>query len=86
MLFDSYFIKQKSLAVHPPDSRMLSAAKAISWRIVGTIDTMVISYLITGEMVLAISIGGIEVVSKLLLYYFHERLWEYLKLRFSGGE
>lgn len=52
-----------------------SAVKAVSWRAVGTIDTMVISFIITGNVVMAISIGSIEIVTKMLLYYFHERAW-----------
>ena len=53
-------------------------AKALSWRVVGTIDTLIISYLITGKLDLALAIGGIELVSKMLLYYFHERVWDKL--------
>jgi len=52
-----------------------SVIKSISWRTIGTIDTMIISYFITGRLALALSIGGIEVLSKLVLYYFHERTW-----------
>lgn len=52
-----------------------SVIKSISWRTIGTIDTMVISYFVTGRLALAISIGGIEVFSKMALYYFHERTW-----------
>ncbi|MDZ7613612.1 MAG: DUF2061 domain-containing protein [Flavobacteriaceae bacterium] len=52
-----------------------SIAKAISWRIVGTVDTIIISYLITGTLSLALSIGAIETVTKIALYFFHERLW-----------
>lgn len=52
-----------------------SIAKAISWRIVGTVDTIIISYLITGTLSLALSIGAVETVTKIALYFFHERLW-----------
>ncbi|DAB38222.1 MAG: hypothetical protein A2023_05415 [Sulfuricurvum sp. GWF2_44_89] len=52
-----------------------SVVKTISWRTVGTIDTMVISYFITGNLVMAVSIGSIEVMTKMILYYFHERAW-----------
>jgi uncharacterized membrane protein len=52
-----------------------SLAKAISWRTTGTIDTFVISYFVTGKMSLAGTIAGVEVVTKILLYYFHERIW-----------
>ena len=52
-----------------------SVVKAISWRTVGTIDTIIVSYFITGNLVMAASIGSIEVVTKMALYYFHERAW-----------
>ena len=52
-----------------------SLAKAISWRATGTLDTFVISYLITGELVLAGSIAGTELLTKIVLYYGHERIW-----------
>ena len=57
------------------DKPIKSILKSISWRVVGTIDTMIISYIITGELAMAASIGGIEVFSKVLLYYLHERAW-----------
>ncbi|WP_299711933.1 DUF2061 domain-containing protein [uncultured Tenacibaculum sp.] len=56
-----------------------SIVKSISWRAVGTIDTIVISWLITGEVNTALSIGGIELVTKMLLYFFHERVWNSIK-------
>lgn len=55
-----------------------SIVKAISWRTVGTIDTIVVSYFITGNLVMAASIGSIEVITKMALYYFHERAWNKL--------
>ncbi|RAI95239.1 DUF2061 domain-containing protein [Algoriphagus yeomjeoni] len=58
------------------DSNAKSLLKSISWRIVGTIDTIIISYFITGEFVMALSIGSVEVFSKIILFYFHERIWE----------
>jgi uncharacterized membrane protein len=60
------------------DKPVKSILKAVSWRIVGTIDTMVISYFITGRVTLAVSIGGMEVFTKTILYYFHERLWAHI--------
>lgn len=49
--------------------------KTITWRIIGTIDTIVLSWLITGSLTLGFSIGGVEVVTKMFLYYLHERAW-----------
>lgn len=56
-----------------------SLVKAISWRVVGTIDTVLISWLITGTLTLALSIGALELVSKMILYFFHERAWNNIK-------
>ena len=50
-------------------------AKTISWRIIGTIDTMLLSALVTGSWEAGLTIGGIEVFTKMVLYFFHERLW-----------
>ena len=50
-------------------------AKTISWRTIGTLDTVLISYFVTGEISYGIKIGAFEIISKMLLYYFHERLW-----------
>lgn len=52
-----------------------SVAKAISWRVTGTIDTFLIIWLITGELVLASGIAGTEVMTKVFLFYLHERAW-----------
>ena len=57
------------------DRPYISLLKAVSWRVVGTIDTVAISYIITGQVRSALSIGGFEVFSKMLLYYLHERAW-----------
>ncbi len=56
-----------------------SLVKTMSWRIVGTVATVLISWLITGTLALAFSIGAIELISKLVLYYFHERAWNKIK-------
>ena len=60
------------------DKPIKSFLKALSWRVVGTIDTMVISYFITGHLTMAISIGSAEVITKTVLYYFHERVWAHI--------
>jgi uncharacterized membrane protein len=60
------------------DKPLKSIIKSVSWRIVGTIDTMIISYVITGKVAIAVSIGGFEVFTKTILYYFHERLWAHI--------
>jgi len=55
-----------------------SVVKAISWRTVGTLDTIIVSYFVTGNLVMAASIGTIEVLTKIVIYYCHERIWNRL--------
>jgi uncharacterized membrane protein len=59
--------------------RYRSIVKAISWRITGSIDTFVVSYFITGKALVALSISGVEVFTKIGLFYLHERFWNRLK-------
>ena len=61
------------------ETKRRSIVKAITWRTLGTIDTIVISYFLTGEIKTAVSIGGIEVFTKMFLYFFHERIWNFIK-------
>ena len=58
--------------------------KTISWRIIGTLDTVFISFFITGEISYGLKIGAFELISKMLLYYFHERLWFRSKIKNSN--
>lgn len=57
------------------DSRKRHIAKTVTWRIVGTIDTMVLAWIISGNPLTGLKIGAIEVFTKMLLYYLHERVW-----------
>jgi uncharacterized membrane protein len=63
------------MVLKPKDSHARSIAKAVSWRLTGSVDTFVVSYLITGNFVLAGSIAGIEFLTKIALFYLHERAW-----------
>lgn len=56
-------------------SRKRHILKTITWRIVGTLDTMILSWIITGSLKIGMAIGGVEVITKMILYYFHERAW-----------
>jgi uncharacterized membrane protein len=49
--------------------------KTISWRIVGTLDTFFLSWIITGSVKIGMAIGGVEIITKLILYFIHERAW-----------
>ena len=57
------------------NSRLRHILKAISWRFIGSIDTALIAWVSTGSFSFGLTIGSIEVVSKTILYYFHERIW-----------
>lgn len=57
------------------DSHTRSVAKAVSWRITGTLDTFIISWFITGTWTLAGAIALTEIVTKVGLYWLHERAW-----------
>ena len=57
------------------DSRLRSITKAVSWRVVGSLDTLLLSYLFTGNLVIAGSIASVETLTKTVLYYLHERAW-----------
>jgi len=56
--------------------------KTFTWRIVGTIDTILLGYFITGDISTGLKIGGVELVTKMILYYIHERIWyKYIRLK-----
>jgi len=57
-------------------SHARSAAKAVSWRILGAVDTFVLTFLVTGKASAAAGVVGFEVLTKSVLYYGHERAWE----------
>ncbi len=57
------------------NSHLLSLIKGTLYRIFGTICTILISFIFTGSIKISLGIGIVEVFSKILLYYFYERLW-----------
>ncbi len=62
------------------ESRTRSIIKAVSWRVTGSVDTFLLSWLIIGNVKLAGSIASIEVITKIVLYYMHERAWALIPL------
>lgn len=58
------------------ESHLRSILKAFTWRFVATSATFAISYIVTGKTSMAFTIAGIEVIAKLVIYYFHERVWQ----------
>jgi uncharacterized membrane protein len=69
----------------PPShaTALRSLAKTCTWRLVASLDTFVLSYLITGRLMYAGSIAGAEVFTKMLLYYVHERGWAHVTWGFK---
>ena len=61
-----------------------SLLKTLSWRIVGTLDTMALGWIITGDPLIGVKIGALELITKFVLYYFHERAW--LQSKFGTKE
>ncbi len=83
MLVERIFLKPNTQK-HSIGKEKLSRSfiKSVSWRIIGTIDTILISYFVTGQIDFALSIGMIELITKMGLYVVHERAWN----RFSWGK
>ena len=85
MIIDQFFRSHKSTTekrfekVKNSEKPVRSIVKAMSWRIVGTLDTIIISWIITGKVAMALTIGSIELITKMVLYFFHERIWNIIK-------
>jgi len=61
--------------------------KTITWRVIGTIDTIIIAWIISGDPKTGLKIGGIELFTKMVLYYLHERFWfKFIKLGRKVGK
>lgn len=67
MFIDKFIKKDPSVKRH--------IAKTLTWRIVGTLDTMALGWIITGNPLTGLKIGGAEVLTKMILYFVHERIW-----------
>jgi uncharacterized membrane protein len=79
MIFSKRIEEQSFEEDKTSEKPVRSIAKALSWRIIGTLDTLVVSYLLTGKMSLAASIASVDFLTKLILYFFHERAWNKIK-------
>lgn len=62
------------------ETHVRSIAKAISWRIVATLTTMLLVFVFTGNLVVSGSVGLTELLSKIFIYYVHERIWNSIVL------
>lgn len=71
---------KRPAAGHAAERPIRSLAKAISWRVTGSIDTILLSWLFTSDLRIAAAIGLTEVATKMVLYYLHERAWNRIPL------
>jgi len=67
--------QERLMLFRAPEAHSRSLIKAVSWRALGSIDTFIISYFVTGKLVFAASIASVETVTKVVLFYLHERVW-----------
>ncbi len=79
MVFSKKIAKQSFDGDITSEKPVRSIAKALSWRVVGTLDTLIVSYILTGKIALAASIASVDFLTKLVLYFFHERAWNKIK-------
>ncbi len=70
---------------HHRDGRRRSATKTATYRVLASLDTMLLGFIFTGSLATAISIGGFEVFTKLTLYFFHERSWARIRWGITPG-
>ena len=61
------------------ESTVRSLVKTLSWRVTGSTATLVVSYLISGNLMMAASIAGIQFLANTVLYFIHERVWNNIK-------
>lgn len=59
-------------------------AKSITWRIIGSLDTLLLAFIFTGNLESGLKISGIELITKMVLYYFHEKVWFNSKIKNSN--
>ena len=57
------------------DLKKRTLVKTITWRVTASLTTFLIAWILTGNLLLGISIGSIEAIAKIFLYYYHERIW-----------
>jgi len=49
--------------------------KTMTWRVTASLTTFLIAWILTGDLLIGASIGSIEAIVKIFLYYYHERIW-----------
>jgi len=57
------------------DLKKRTIAKTLTWRVTASLTTFIIAWILTGDFLIGVSIGSVEAITKVFLYYFHERIW-----------
>ena len=57
------------------ETQKRSIVKTLTWRVTASITTFLIAWYLTGDLLIGVTIGSIEAIAKIFLYYFHERIW-----------
>ena len=57
------------------DIKKRTIIKTLTWRVTASLTTFLIAWILTGDLLIGISIGSVEAIAKIFLYYFHERIW-----------
>ena len=60
------------------DTAARSFARAVTWRVLATLTTVILVFVFTGEIFLAVGIGIVEIIAKMLLFFIHERMWDHV--------
>ena len=58
------------------ESHLRTMLKTLSWRIIATLTTIIITYIVTGSVDSAWKVGSAEFIAKMVIYYVHERIWQ----------
>jgi len=62
------------------ESHTRSVVKAVSWRLLGTVTTSVLVFVFTRRLALSVAVGALEFMSKIGLFWLHERVWDRIRL------
>ena len=57
------------------DLQKRTIVKTLTWRVTASLTTFIIAWALTGDLLIGVTIGGIEAIAKIFLYYYHERIW-----------
>jgi adenylylsulfate kinase len=79
LIFNKNHIKNGNVVLAMKETALRSLIKSLSWRFLATLTTIALVYIFTKDLTVSIGIGGVEVVAKLIIYYFHERAWNHVR-------